>query len=138
MLRTLISFLIVIALIGGGIYWMVASTPDPDESGLAARQAIHEGMTWKQVVEAIKSPRKMRTVDVVRNADGTEDVTESGLIKYPGDKQFARWIDERLDHGFVFQYFFSAKTAFDVYFDAEGKVEMITDAPTMADLLQTR
>jgi hypothetical protein len=138
MLKSLIGFLLVLALLAGGIYWMIASAPDPDESGLAARQAIHEGMTWRQVVEAVKSPRKIRTMTLERSPDGTEEIVESGLTKYPGDEHFARWVDERLDHGFVFQYFFSAKTAFDVYFDAEGKVEMVTDAPTMADLLQTR
>lgn len=138
MLQSLITFLVLIALFAGGIYWMVSTAPDPDESGIAAREAIEPGMTWQQVVEAVKPPRKIRTMSMQPHADGTQEIVESGLQKYPGNDQFARWADDGLEQGFVFQYFFSAKTAFDVYFDGEGKVELITDAPTAADLLHTR
>ncbi|HOJ76062.1 MAG TPA: hypothetical protein PLL65_19240, partial [Phycisphaerae bacterium] len=41
-------------------------------------------------------------------------------------------------NGFILSYMFSEQVAFNVRFDSKGVATAIEDAPTIADLLQTR
>jgi len=109
---------------------------DPDADGQKHKAALERGMTWQQVIEAGKAPRKYQSII---ETTGPQGETE---IKVMGENRFRRELFEEkaksndYGAGFVFLYRYTEKTAFGVNFDGEGKVESVNDLMTLSDLLQ--
>jgi hypothetical protein len=114
---------------------------DPTEQGRKVKAGITPGMAYGAVFDLAGDPtrfriinRKVETVrgeEVVTFVPGPEVKTDRGRIK-------ARVEENSLEHGFVCTYIFSHQAAFHIVFDGAGDVKDVTDAMTMADLLDTR
>lgn len=136
-MKAMFILIAIVLAIGAAIYYFGVSDFDPDAQGAAARAAITPGMTWQQVIDTTTAPKKYRKY-AKKTEDGIE-YTELG----PENRFAHAWFTKNaaegyFSDGFVFDYFYSAKTAFRVEFDDTGKVIGTNDIATMADLLQTR
>ena len=139
------AFLCFIVLIAAGLTAMYYTGGfkgfDATQQGKDARAAITPGMPFTKVFSIAREPRKYR--DIIRQVSSFGGV-ESAFFK-PGpqnpfklDVLTARIRDNNLPWGFVVTYHYSNMEAFTVEFDGTGRVVSVTDAVTMADLLQTR
>ena len=114
---------------------------DATQQGKDARKAIGPGMSWKQVFDVAREPRKYQIVNrkVVRVGGNELESFKPG----PSNKFVLETFKRRLSnneypHGFIVTYNYSSQEAFTVHFDGTGTVKYVEDAMTMADLLQTR
>ncbi|MBI1373508.1 MAG: hypothetical protein GC159_12335 [Phycisphaera sp.] len=128
-------FLIVILALGlGAVYMFGMSDFDPEQQGQEALKSIHEGQTWLEVCNNTQPPKKFRTY--VQSGD---ELKPTGDQRFPGVDQFGNMMSKgQIKNGFIFQYYYTDKVAFYVHFNAEGKVEMVSNMTTQADLLHTR
>lgn len=113
---------------------------DPKEQYDQARKAIQPGMSWKQVVSAVRAPKKFRPM--IRSTetnpfDGQPiEVVKPGLlIKFDEKAMSGKMQSGELADGFIFQYQFSPADAISVHFDGGGNVVGMADMFTVADLL---
>jgi hypothetical protein len=141
-MKAIVILLAVVGLVIGGIYLFGGYRSfDPNQQGEQARAAIKPGMNLTQVVKAAGKNPRYQPINRFERKIGGETVIEEQPgtpvdFNYDRVQQYIR--DKQLPAGFILVYRFSERTAFAVHFDEAGKVTDVTDAPTMADLLQTR
>ncbi len=114
---------------------------DADEQARTAKAAITSGMSWTQVFDIAREPRKYRIMVKKKRRVGGQDIeylVPSPLVKFSKDRLVQRLAENSLPDGFVITYNYSNREAFTVTFDGAGNVSSIEDATTMADLLQTK
>ncbi|MCK4342613.1 MAG: hypothetical protein KAY37_12925 [Phycisphaerae bacterium] len=137
---------IVILLVLAGLVVFLAyqfggvATFDPTVEGEALKAKIQPGMTWQQVAD-LKQPRKYQIIHERKKKVGPDEI----LMLIPGTKIdydaayiTAGFQNNTMPNGFIFPYHFSAQSAFQVVFNANGVVQEVGDLGTMADLLDTR
>lgn len=133
---------VVMAAIGVTIYYAGGlSGFDAAKQGLDAKARIGPGMKWTAVLDITGDPSKFQPlIGKIKRIGGEEvEVIEVGpRNKFSRENIERRLADKNLPHGFLCTFLYSDSVAFTVKFDADGLVETIQDAPTMADLLQTR
>jgi len=132
--RFILFVAIGIAVVWGATIYF-ASGFDPVKQGEAARQTVKVGMTHDEVEAEIGPPRKFHKIIERTDEDGGTFLAPSSVdVEWAS---FDSMLDAgKLEHGFVWPYRHSEKTAFNVYFDGQGKVETIEDAASFDDLLQ--
>lgn len=114
---------------------------DATQQGKDARKAIGPGMSWKQVFDVAREPRKYQVINrKVTRVNGAEiEFLEPGPAnRFVLDTFKKRLADNGYPHGFIVTYSYSNQEAFTVQFDGTGTVKFVENAMTMADLLQTR
>ncbi len=117
------------------------ATFDPTEQGRKVKAAINPGMPYEQVFDLAGDPKKFRIINRKVEKIAGEEVevfVPSAEVSTDRARIKARVNDKSLPHGFVVTYNYSAQAAFNVFFDGVGGVAEVTDAVTMADLLDTR
>lgn len=139
-MKVLLGLIIGIAVVTFLMYQMGGvESFDPHQQYLDAQKALKPGMTWQQVLSTVKAPKKYRRIlKESRTVDGeTYDTFEpSPLIKFDEQQFAARFPDGALDHGFIFEYCFSASDGLIVEFDGSTRqVIMVRDMITINDLL---
>lgn len=138
--------ILVLLLLGGaaiyGFYQYGGFTTfDPNQQGEDARKAITPGMTLAQMVAAAGEPREYRQILMTKKKIEGEEVEifkPGALVKFDRARVQDRILRNELEHGFVTPYVFSRSVAFNVEYDGSGAVVFVTDAPTEADLFQTK
>lgn len=142
MVKVIVVILVLAGLALFAAYqWGGFSSFDPTEQGREAKAAIAPGMQWTKVVDLAGEPGHYRIIrEVVKRTSGEEVKTYD-----PGIKRKFRYDEIKQEiaagtaqHGFIFEYYFSAQAAFQVAFDGSGVAEWIGDIATVADLLDTR
>ena len=121
---------------GGG-----SSGFDATQQGKDARAAIGPGMSWKQVFDVAREPRKYQTIHrkVIKVGGEELETFEPGPPnRFVLDTFKKRIANNEYLYGFLVTYEYSNQEAFIVHFDGTGTVKFVEDATTMADLLQTR
>ena len=137
MLKLMIGVVIVIGVVLVVVYQIGISDFDPTAQGEAAMKTIKPGMTWEQVIDATKAPRKFTFINVIE--DGGFTSMAPGMPRQFNQSEFEKMLDGgSFKNGFVFIYNYSPKAAFDVIFSPEGKVESLNLKATIVDLLHTR
>ena len=138
MMKLLIG-LIVLGGIGIGAVYLVGgyASFDPTEQGTQAKAAITPGMTWNQVITAAGKPQRYRVFRLEKRRN-FEELVQSGQLRFDMDLFTNDMTNKSFVHGFIFEYVFSPQAAFTVRFDAAGRVDVIEDLKTMADLLDQR
>jgi hypothetical protein len=114
---------------------------DATQQGKDARAAIEIGMSWREVFDITREPRKYQVIQAKKSkvAGSEVEFLEPGPRNpFVLDTFKNRLANDELPHGFMVTYEYSNREAFTVTFDGVGKVVSVVDAPTMADLLQTR
>lgn len=133
---------LVMAAIGVTIYYAGGLKGfDPSRQGLDAKAKIGPGMKWTAVLDITGAPSKFQPLIAKQQRIGGQDMEfiEVGPgNKFSRENIERRLADKSLPHGFLCTFLFSDTVAFTVKFDGDGLVENVNDAPTMADLLQTR
>lgn len=138
------AFGVFVLLVVGGLAFAFfrggVASYDPDARGAEVKAAIKPGMTWSQVLD-VEEPGKYQTVIKTKKRVGGEtiEMEELGAVLEFNRDLFEKDIAARqMPDGFAFNYFFTQQIAFKVVFDASGKVALVENNKTMADLLQTR
>jgi len=114
---------------------------DATKQGRDARAAIGPGMSWKQAFDITGDPREYRPIIKTTRRIGPEtfDTYEPGpRNKFRRATVETRLAENTLPHGFICTFTYSGAVAFTVKFDNSGTVIGVTDAITMADLLQLK
>ena len=141
-MKALFFLVVVIALGLAAMYYAGGfSGFDATEQGKDARAAIGPGMSWNQVFDVARQPRKYQTIQRKVTRVGGEDMEffEPGPPnKFVLDTFQRRLADNEYPYGFLVTYHYSNQEAFTVHFDGTGTVKLVENATTMADLLQTR
>ncbi|MGD2109648.1 MAG: hypothetical protein PVI86_09680 [Phycisphaerae bacterium] len=139
-MKVILVILVLLGLAYGGLVFFGGyATFDPNEQGRQAREAVKEGMTWVEVVDAVKEPKKYSYfIRTTENLGGEEiELFKPSIPIRFNRESFTRRFDEGgFPHGFQFRYVFSQSVAFAVNMDKDGVVEYVEDLRTMADLLQ--
>lgn len=141
-MKVVIVLLILLGAAIFGVYqWGGYKTLDPDQQAADAKAAITPGTNWQKVVQIAGDPKQYQVIIVEKE----DEETGEPLLTKPGprNKYSHRGLSERiadggLPNGFIFAYQFSARSAFEVYFDGMGNVIYVQDMATMTDLLQMR
>lgn len=127
---------LALAYYGGGV-----SSFDPTAAGKEAMESIQAGMPFEEVLEVAGTPPRYRVImETKKKVDG-EMVTflEPGpSIRFQRDLAINDFRNNQMPHGFILNYKFSERLAFDVELSGEGKVQGVTEAKTMADMLEAR
>lgn len=137
-----VILVLLLLLAGGGLlmyYGGGYEDLDPSQQGRDARERIQRGMSWEEVIDVTKAPRKytkMIVTGVVGAGEEMELVKRGPKLKFDPARVTARLEKGELPHGFVFDYRYSESVAFSVSFDAEGNVVAVDKMTTMHDLLQ--
>jgi len=141
-MKALLATIVLVAMALAAVFYLGGfSGFDATEQGKKARAAIGPGMSYTQVFDIAKEPRKYQMIQrKTRRVAGQEiEYFEPGPPnRFKRDSFERRLRDNEMPHGFIISYNYSNKEAFFVTFDGTGTVVGIDDAPTMADLLQTR
>lgn len=114
---------------------------DANQQGRDARAKIKPGMSWKKVFDITGEPRKYQVIYLKTRTEGAREYQyyEPGPPnKFNPDTVAARVADGSMPHGFLASLVYSSSEAFTIKFDGTGNVVSVTDAPTMADLLQMK
>lgn len=114
---------------------------DPTEQGRKVKAGITPGMAYGAVFDLAGDPKKFQIINrKVERIDGkdVELFVPGPPVKIDRARIKARVDEDSLEHGFVCTYIFSHQAAFHIVFDGAGDVKEVTDAATMADLLDTR
>ncbi|GMU22499.1 MAG: hypothetical protein AMXMBFR13_25850 [Phycisphaerae bacterium] len=137
------TIIVVIVLCGAalaGLYYFGGfSSFDPNQQGREAKAAITPGMTYQQVLSAAGDHPKYRSITLKTEKRGGQtlsELQEGPPVDFDRKRVDGRVAKNEVPHGFIFHYVFSDSLAFDVVFDATGKVAEVRDAPTMATLLK--
>jgi hypothetical protein len=142
MFKVIVGVLVAAGIALGAIYLFGGyGSFDPTKQGRKAKAAIHEGMTWEQVLAAAGTPgsyRIMIKTTKKSGADKIETIEPGPPMKFDKALVSNTIASESAAHGFMFVYQFSHQAAFSVTFDSKGVVESVQDVKTMADLLDTR
>jgi hypothetical protein len=107
---------------------------DPSAEGRRVRAALTPGMTWQQVIGVAGEPKKYQTF--VPRSKGAP--MPGALVKSDRASLEAELKAGAHANGFQCPLAYSAQVAFNVIFDSAGTVVAVDDAPTMANLLDTR
>lgn len=101
---------------------------DPEQQYKDALAAAKPGMTWRQIITAVKPPKKYRPLEKqVKNIGGESFETfvpmaRNGFV----EESFAgKLADGHLEYGFWFEYMFTPKHGLIVQFDGTGTVIMV-------------
>ena len=141
-MKIIFVLFVVVGVGWAALYYAGGYDPlDPTEQGRTAKAAIKPGMSWTQVFDIAREPRKYRIMNMKKRRVGGQDIEylePSPLVKFSKDRLLQRLAENSLPHGFVITYNYSNREAFTVTFDGTGNVKSIADASTMADLLQTK
>jgi hypothetical protein len=131
-----------LALICVGVYYFGGFGKfDPTAQGRQVKASLKPGMTHKQVFDIAGDPRKYRVINrKVKRVHGQDIETLEAGPEVEGDRSRieARIAEGSLPNGFVCLYYFSHQIAINVRFDGKGTLVDVSDAPTLADLLQTK
>lgn len=114
---------------------------DPTEQGREALAKLSPGMTFAQVCDAAGEPKKFQVMVLESERIGGEvyeHIVPGPESRTTRENIGARILAGNMPHGFQTTYFFSHQVAFTVVYDLQGTVIDIFDAPTAADLFQTR
>ena len=133
-------FVLVLVVIVGiaAVYFFGVAGYDPEQEGIDNRAKIQAGMSWEEVVAATKPPRKFQSIATRPGEGGIDEEYVTGENEFHLETFRAKRGSGRYDKGFYFLYRYTNKVAYSVNFNGEGKVEGVSDLPTMADLLQQR
>ena len=98
---------------------------DPEKQYQDALAAVKPGMTWRQVITAVKAPKKYRPLEKqVKTVGGVSfesivPIAQNGFV----EESFAdKLADGDLEYGFWFEYMFTPKHGLVVEFDGTGTV----------------
>ena len=110
------------------------SSFDPEQQYQDALAAVKPGMTWQQVIKAVKPPKKYRPLEMrVKTVAGTSfesivPMAQNGFV----EESFADKVaGGYLEYGFWFEYMFTAKRGLIVHFDDTGTVTMVQPVESM-------
>ncbi len=138
-MKLLVKVVIAAVLALGVAYYLGGAKDwDPSQQGLDHRAAIKPGMLWNKVFDITGDPKHYTPV----KKRGRGGFTGVGLLapgaqnKFSRERVAKRLKENSLPRGFKATFRYSDKVAFTVKFDGTGSVEYVTDAITMADLLQ--
>jgi len=141
-MKVIIGLLVVLGLVIAGVYYLGGySSFDPNQQGEQAKAAIKPGMTWTQVIAVAGENPKLQTISVSKrkiSGQVREERMLGAKVNFSKSQLADRLKYNEYPNGFILSYVFSERVAFDVLFDGTGKVVSVSDAMTMADLLQTR
>ena len=136
-MKVLLGVMVVIGVAFLAVYQSNKSF-DPEQQHRDAVAAISPGMTWDQVIDVVKPPKKFRRFEKrsVTGLGGSIQTLEPGAeMKFDAEK-FPGYLDDgRLADGFVFEYLFTADKWLSVHFDNTGTVTEVYEAPTVGSLL---
>ncbi len=142
MIKGAITILLLgFALVFGTYYLGGYADHDPTATGLEAKAALQEGMTWEEVIAAAGNPMRFQPVNLVKQKIDGEFVEVEQLgakIPFQEDLIPGDIANGAFGYGFIFEYTFSHQAAFQVSFDGDGRATDISDIATMADLLDMR
>ncbi len=136
-MKLMLGLLALLVVGGAATYYLGGyASYDPTQQGRDARKAITPGMTWQQVIDVSKEPRKYRLMMKKAERFGGEEVArlEPGPLSGFNASRFTG----KTPNGFIFEYRYSQREAFAVHFNADGIAESVSDLITKADLLKTR
>ncbi len=101
---------------------------DPEKQYQDALAAAKPGMTWRQVIKAVKPPKKYRPLERRVTTVGEMSfemfvpTARNGFV----EESFAdKLADGHLEYGFWFEYSFTAKHGLVIEFDGTGTVSMV-------------
>ncbi len=135
-MKFILGLFALFVIAGAVIYYTSIAGFDPNEQGKKARETIKPGMTWEEVIKLTTTPNQFQVV--------TPDPAHPDRYAHGFDQKFKMDTFKALvgsgstSHGFSFEYLYSSREHFNVYFDENGKVESVGIIPGMADLLQQR
>jgi hypothetical protein len=138
-MKLLIKAVVAIALVLGVVYYLGGLEGfDPSKQGMDHRAAITPGMSWTQVFDITGDPDEYRPLkkDEEDSSGLIEMVIPGARNKFSRDRVAQRISENSLPLGFETTHRYSNKVAFTIRFDNLGNVVHVTDAVTMADLLQ--
>ncbi|MDH3582721.1 MAG: hypothetical protein OER86_00735 [Phycisphaerae bacterium] len=134
-MRVLIGIVLFVA-----ISWIVVlksgvASYDPTGDGLKAKEVIKAGMSWQDVAEKTRPPKKFRWITRVPSEDGDE-IKPGFPLKF-NQEDFTKQLGAGSHTlGFIFEYNYSAQVGFSVYFTPEGKVEYVQDKMKVEDMFR--
>ena len=138
-MKAILTLLILGGLVLGGVYYFGGyKSFDPTKQGRDAKAAIQPGMTLKQVVDIAGGNPKYQPINTFTRKVGNQTIEEKrpGLsVDFKQDRVTQQVNQNALPKGFILNYMYSEQIAFDVHFDASGRVTHVTDAMTMGTLL---
>jgi hypothetical protein len=111
---------------------------DPNKQAQDAMASITPGMTWQQVIDTVGDPQKVQVFIEREEMIGGEKTT---VIKpgQPFDYNKSRHVNRidngEMPHGYIFVYWYSNASAFDVTFDPDGTVTYVSEKMTPNSLL---
>lgn len=143
MLRGAIGVFVLMAAVGGAIWHFCGpGAYNPTETGRKAKDAISEGMSWRDVCDVTDGGPThyyaLRTEMVKFAGEEIEQIVKGAELEFDYDLFEQAFEGGRMPVGFIFPYFYSHQVAFEVSFDTDGKVSSIDDMRTAADLLDMR
>ncbi|HON67482.1 MAG TPA: hypothetical protein PLS23_13380 [Phycisphaerae bacterium] len=141
-MKAIIVLLGAIGLGMAGLYFFGGyNSFDPDKQGRDAKATITPGMTWTQVVAVAGENPKLHTISIYKSKIAGRTVQQERIgpaVAFSTAKVASNLAANQYPNGFILSYMFSEQVAFNVRFDSKGVATAIEDAPTIADLLQTR
>lgn len=141
-MKVIFGMLVLVAVGWVGVYTFGGyGSFDATEQGKANKAKLGPGMSHTQVFAITDNPRKYRIINRhVKRVGGEEIETfdPSAEVDFDRARVDQRILDGALPHGFCCTFRYSESMAFTVHFDGTGTVTQVTDAMTMADLLDLR
>jgi hypothetical protein len=115
------------------------ATFDPVQQARDAKAALKPGMPWQQAFDITGDPPKYRPIFKKEKKIGGETIVSyvpGAPNKFSRSTVGDRLANNSLPHGFICTLVYSTSIAFTLEFDGAGALVNVSDAPTMADLLQ--
>jgi|CXWL01.1.fsa_nt_gi hypothetical protein len=141
-MKVVLGLLVLVAVGWAGMYFFGGyGSFDATAQGKDNKTKIGPGMSHTQVFAITDNPRKYRIINRHVKRIGGEEVESfdpSNEVDFDRARIDQRILDGSLPHGFCCTFRYSDSMAFTVYFDGTGTVKGVTDAMTMADLLDQR
>ena len=136
---------VVVLLLLFVVGWIVVyyaggyATFDPEQQAGDAKAALKPGMPWQQAFDITGDPPKYRPIFKKEKKSGGETYVTyqpGAPNKFDRSSVADRLANNSLPHGFICTFVYSTSIAFTLTFDGAGALVNVSDAPTMADLLQ--
>ncbi|MCX5661466.1 MAG: hypothetical protein NTW19_17435 [Planctomycetota bacterium] len=128
-MKAIVAILVLVALVGGGLYFMgLFSMPSPEEDEKKIKALVAAGGSWETLTD-VSPPRIYRSIShssmTGRGAEQKFDRAAFGdLVKRKGSSE-----------GYALEYHLSADIAFEVMVDSSGKLTEIEEMRTMKSLM---